>query len=345
MSFLVKIVGVTSKIMRFKADNLPNEVIECIDVAPNNAVAIGTFRPYSSCAVYITDSEGKTHRKLIHNFPISALKFCSLDSSILVSVSDRIRIWNSDSGSLLAVLEAEESDNSVQVCPFTCIDFLPESFLFAVSDTCGSVSVWDASSKQVVEIFQLGSEKLFSLSFVAPGFIACLGETGSVFIIDRQAHQVVCSNSANLVPPCQPMRIAWLHMHSLVAVAFQTSGVVSVFEYSTLSGAANPKLIGSTKPGESIADISWDQAHPTYLVVARDSGLVQVFHKANLESPHFDSRVHAGASCLAWTMDGLLLIGNVSGEVVQTRLPDTLETGGATLLKTDHGSTSYPALA
>jgi WD40 repeat protein len=339
--------------MKFQTAN--GEAVQCIDVAANGAVAVGTFLAYSSCCIYVVDQEGLELQNLLHNFSIAALKFCPTDSSLLVSVSDRIRLWNTVSGSLLAVVEPNDTDENepyspVEMCPFTGIDFAPDSRVFAVTDTRGLCSVWSAetNSCEIIEIFELGvNEKLLDVSFVASNFIACASETGNLFVIDRNAHRVICSNSnavEKIMPRCQPVKLAWLHMHSLVAIAHQTSGVVSVFEFPTLD-SSHPKLIGSTRNGDSIADISWDKVHPQYLVVARDSGIIQVFHIGNLDSPHFDCKIHTGASALAWTADGALLIGTVSGEVVKTSLPDTLRSGGVRLFSSEECAPSFPALA
>jgi WD40 repeat protein len=303
--------------------------------------------------VYIFDDQGLALQKLQHNFPIASLMFCPLDSSLLVTASDQIRVWDAISGKLHAVVSPHGILSAVidqEVCPFTAIDFSTDSYTFAVTDTRGTCSVWDAQTRKPIEVFQLGTdEKLYSVSFVSANVIGCLSETGSLFIIDRSSQKVVCSNGAfdhiGILPRSQPVKLAWLHLHNLVAIAFQTSGLVAVFQVNSLSSPA-PRLLGITTSHstcESIADISWDKHHPQYLVVARDSGVVQVFHKANLESPHFDSRTSHGASALAWTKDGGLLIGNISGEVVKTQLPaDTMETGGPLAFATP---INYPALA
>jgi WD40 repeat protein len=346
--------------MKFHTENHPEEVVECIAVAPNGAIAVGTFRPYSSCAVYVFDDQGLPLQKLPHNFPVASLMFCPLDSSLLVTVSDQIRVWDAISGKLHAVVSphaiivSDEKTSAVidEVCPFTAIDFSTDSsYTFAVTDTRGTCSVWDAQTRKPIEVFQLGTdEKLYSVSFVSPNVIGCVSETGALYIIDRTSQKVVCSNAAldhiAILPRSQPVKLAWLHLHNLVAIAFQTSGLVAVFQINSLS-SPSPRLLGTTKAShstcESIADISWDKLHPQYLVVARDSGVVQVYHKGNLESPHFDSRTPLGASALAWTKDGGLLIGNISGEVVKTQLPaDTMETGGPFAFATP---INYPALA
>jgi WD40 repeat protein len=320
-----------------------DEVINCIDTDGSGRTAIGTFRPYSSCALYIVSASGETLHRLHHNFPVADVKFSAVDSRTVITVSDYVRVWNVDSGQLTMVLSPLK-DDSPDLCPFTAIAVSPDSNTFAVVDIRGLCSVYDGQKKDPVEMFEMSTEKLEGISFVNDNVIGCVGESGSVYVLDRTSHHVVCTQGIEAQPRCQPVKLAWLPNLSLVAVAYQISGSVSVYELTSPIGT--PRLLGSTKPGESIADICWlSQQYPEYLVVARDSGNVEVWNKSNLTSPHFDFRSATGVSAVKGTSQGVL-VGSVDGEVFLSELPERLK--ASEIAPFNHFSqptSSYPALA
>ena len=254
-------------------------------------------------------------------------------------------MWNTESGQLISVTSPHDTD-SPEVCPFTAIDF-GASNLYAVTDAHGFCSIWDLDHKDPVEVFDLGSEKLFDVAFVSDEVVGCLGETGALYVINRPAHQVVCSQGVEAVPRCQPVKLAWLHGLSLVAIANQTSGTVSVYELKSTSDS--PRLLGTTKPGDSIADIVWVKSHPQYFLVARDSGAIEVWNRNNLVAPHFDLKSGSAASAVH-CVESSVLIGTTKGEVVFSELPSRMESQAVASLTYEQrwesrNSDSYPALA
>lgn len=323
----------------WEADN-EDEVINSIDASDPSSIVIGTFRPYSSCTVYIV-SHNETLHRLNHNFSIADAKLSTADPKILITVSDYIRVWNVDSGHLTAVLSPHQSEIP-ELCPFTAVSFAPDSSVFAVVDIRGFCSVWDVNKKDPIEVFEICSEKLYGVSFVNDNVIGCVGESGSLYVLDRSNHHVVCSQGIEAVPRCQPVKLAWLPNLSLVAIAYQISGCVSVYELTTASGS--PRLLGTTKAGDSIADICWLNQFPEYLVVARDSGAVEVWSKNNLSAPHFDFMSQTPVSSVRGTANGVL-VGTVKGEVVFSDLPNILSRSEVVPFTKSTNPVSYPALA
>ena len=327
--------------------NEPDEVVSCIDTSSTGIVAVGTFRPYSTCSVYIYTSTGSLIHRLQHNFPIAGLKISPTDPNILVTVSDHIRVWNISSGQLMSVQTHHETD-APELCPFTAISFSPEGHVFSVTDVGGYCSVWEINKRDPIEVFSLGNEKLYDCTFVTESVIACVGETGAVFVIDRDSHQVICSKGEEAHPRCQPTKLAWIPGLSLVAVAYQTTGMVVVYELK--SSGESPRFLGSTKSNnqESISDICWIKSNPQYLLVARDSGAMEVWNKSNLVSPHFDYKANSLISAVCFNF-GSVLIGDVNGQVVTSQLPSRMEEGGVEVFKTNerwgNKEQSYPALA
>lgn len=312
-----------------------DEVVSSIDCVGTDVV-VGTFREHATCPVY-SFQNGRKVKKFQHNLPVADLKICPSDPTIMVTVSDYIRVWNRVSGELVSVMAPHEV--SPDMCPFTAVDFSPESTVFAVVDVRGFCSVFDAKKTEPIEVFEIGTERLYGVCFVAKDVIACVGESGAIYVIDRLSHQVVCSHGVAVQPPCQPTKLAWLPGKSLVAVANQTAGVFSVFELASM--AASPRLLGSSKPADSIADIKWIPSHPQYLVVARDSGLVEVWNKNNLHAPHFSERMNQSAAAVACS-DAGVFVGTANGEIVVTPLPTSLD---ATQIPPFLHQASYPALA
>ena len=315
-----------------------DEVVSSIHASSgSDSVVIGTFRQFASCPVYVF-ADNKVVRKLEHNFPIADVAVCPADPNILVTVSDFIRVWNKETGDLIAVLAPHES--SPDLCPFTAVKFAPNSTLFAVTDVRGVCSVFDARKLDLpIEVFEIGTERLYGLTFVSAEVVACVGESGSLYVLDRLSHQVLCSRGVDVQPQCQPTKLAWLPGLSLVAVANQASGIFSVFELSSMG--APPRLVGSSKPSESIADMAWIPSHPQYLVVARDSGLIEVWNKNNLHSPHFSENIAQSVSAVA-CVDSGVLVGTAKGQVLSTPLPGGLDQSPiAPFLH----QASYPALA
>ena len=324
-----------------------DEVVNCIDSTPGGVVAIGVFRPYSTCAVYIYDHKGCLTQRLQHNFPISGLKISPTDPSVLVTVSDQVRIWNITNGHLISVLSHFEMDPP-ELCPYTSISFSPEGGVFCTTDISGCCSIWDIAKKAPVEVFSLGPERLYDSSFIANSVIACVGETGSLYTIDRDSHHVVCAQGESVQPRCQPTKLAWIPGLSLVAICYQTSGVVSIYERNSLS--ESPKLLGSTKNmNDSIADLCWIKSNPQYLVVARDSGNIEVWNKSNLTSPHFTYKAPTAVSAVCFNY-GSVLVGDVKGNTVVSQLPARMEEGGVSSFSISRKNEwetnqTYPALA
>ena len=306
-------------------------------------MVVGTFRPYSPCPVYIVSRVNNSIlNRLIHNYPIADLKLSPSDPSMLVTVSDLIRVWNIDSGHLVWV-QSPHGDQVPDLCPFTAVSFAPSSpGIFAVVDVKGFCSVWDTAKKEAVEIYEIASEKLVGVSFVTDNVIGCVGDSGAVYVLDRTKHEAICSQGPqSIVPRCQPVRLAWLPHLSMVAVAYQVTGCVSVYDLSSCS--TTPRLVGTTKSGESIADICWLKSNPEYLVVARDSGAIEVWSRNNLNAPHFDYCCDVGAASLCCANEGVL-IGTIDGRVVCSPLPSNLSANPITAFS-ESPAISYPALA
>jgi WD40 repeat protein len=324
-----------------------DEVINCIDSTAGGVVAIGVFRAYSTCSVYVYDHTGVLSHRLQHNFPISGLKISPSDPSILVTVSDQVRIWNITSGHLVSVLSHFEQDPP-ELCPYTSVSFAPEGNVFCTTDVNGCCSIWDVAKKAPIEVFSLGSERLYDSSFIVNSVIACLGETGSLYTIDRDSHQVVCAHGEAVQPRCQPTKLAWIPGLSLVAVGYQTSGIVCIYEMNALDEA--PKLIGSSKStNDPIADMCWIKSNPQYLLVARDSGTIEVWNRNNLISPHYTYKAPHPVSAVCFNY-GTVLVGDVTGHTVASQLPSRMEEGGVTTFSVSRSKergrgSSYPALA
>jgi WD40 repeat protein len=330
-----------------------DEAVSAIDVCGTNAskVAVGTFRPFSGCGVYLGSRPGfEAPKRLHHNFPIADLKFSSSvnGTQYLVTASDFIRLWNADNGHLLSVM-SPHAEQLPELCPFTAVSFAPSSDVFAVVDIKGFCSVWNVSKGTPLEVYEIASEKLVGVSFVSSNVIGCVGESGALYVLDRSTHEAICSQGAtSVIPRCQPVKLAWLPHLSLVGVAYQVSGCVSLFDLRTPKEA--PRLIGTTSNGGSIADICWLETNPEYLVVARDNGQVQVWSKNNLNAPHFEYR-EANASCLRAVPDGVL-VGTSDGKLVHVALPSNMssnivpEFSDSCMPTIDQEATaSYPALA
>lgn len=337
--------------MRTYATAEPDEVVNVIEVSSTGSIAAGTFKAYSNCSVYVFDgASGSTTARLQHNFPIADIAFSPSDPAVLVTVSDYIRIWNVESGHLLAVLTPHNDTVDSSLCPFTSVAFDPSQNIFCVTDVHGFCSVWDLHKKEPIEVFELGAEKLYDSSFVSTTVIGCVGETGALYVIDRDTHQVVCSQGVQVHPRCQPTKLAWTPGLSLVAVANQTSGVFSIYELT--SAGESPVFIGSSKVStDSIADICWIRSNPQYLVVARDSGSIEVWNRNNLLSPHFDYKGSLPVSALCFNF-GSVLIGDTKGQIVTGDLPPRMEEGGVEPFKRaradnrwSDSDNSYPALA
>jgi WD40 repeat protein len=330
----------------FQTENR-DDVISCID-SRDGRIAVGTFRPFSSCSGYIfAESSKAVIHKLEHNFPIADLKL-SPGAEYLVTVSDYIRVWNADTGRLLSVLSPHASQLP-ELCPFTAVSFAPNGTLFAVVDIRGHCSIWDVASKaSAVTVFELASEKLVGVSFVTENIVGCVGESGALFVMDIASHEAVCSqNAVNVVPQCQPVKLAWLPNLSLVAIGYQISGIVAVFEIR--SAKETPRLVGTTKNNGSIADICWIEKSPEYLCVARDSGAIEIWNKNNLFATHFNCTVDGGAAAvhsladavLIGTSDGRVVLSNLGKDMTRNPVPEFVE---SKMTPIEHQN-SYPALA
>jgi len=337
-----------------------SDVISQIEVSYDESiVGIATFSTEANSTVYLVSaSNGQILHKLHHNFPIADMKFCPRDSSILVTVSDHIRVFKW--GNLSAVLNPHNEQDIVEVCPFTAIDFeSTKGSLFAVTDVRGFCSVWDlnATDDQPIKIYELVSEILYSVSFVTENVIGVVSESGSMFVIDRRTHSAVGTEAQDeCVPACQPRLLAWNHQSSMIAIANQTSGTFAVYELKSIRD--NPKFLGSsprvTKPGSGIACMKWveSQSGAQVLVIARDSGTVEVWNTnySRLDAPVFQISSETSASALSYYWKNCaVLVGLTNGRMSSTKLPEIAST--RTTRKSFTGkfddyleTTNYPAL-
>ncbi len=311
-----------------------SDVISQIEVSyDESTVAIATFSSESSCVLYLVSAvSGETLHKLHHNYPIADMKFCPADSSVIVTVSDHIRVFRW--GNLSAVLNAHSEMDIVEICPYTSVDFeASKGQLFAVTDVRGFCSVWDLSAKDndsPVQIYELVCEILYSVSFVTENVVGVVSESGSLFVIDRRTNSAVCTEAQDeCVPACQPRILAWNHQSSLLAIANQTMGTFSVFEIKSVQD--NPRLIGSSqrvnRAGAGIAALRWveTQSGTQVLVVVRDCGLVEVWNPnfGRLDAPVFEVNVGVGASALSYFWNKWSVVcGLINGHMTLTKLPD-----------------------
>ena len=311
-----------------------SDVVSQIEVSYDESlVAVSTFSTESSSVVYLVSAvSGQILHKLHHNFPVADMKFCPHDSSILVTVSDHIRVFRW--GNLSSVLNAHSEQDLVEICPYTGIDFeSSKGQLFAVTDVRGFCSVWDLNAKDEhpIEIYELVGEIMYSVSFVTENVIGVVSESGSMFVIDRRTHSAVCTEAQDeCVPPCQPRILAWNHQSSMIAIANQTTGTFSVYELKSIRD--NPRFVGSsprmTRAGSGIASLRWveSQSGTQVLVVARDSGLVEVWNPnfGRLDAPVFEvSSGTTGASALSYFWKNCTVVcGLTNGHMTLTKLPD-----------------------
>jgi hypothetical protein len=336
-----------------------SDVISQIEVSYDESlVAIATFSTEANSTVYLVSaSNGQILHRLHHNFPIADMKFCPHDSAILVTVSDHIRVFKW--GNLSAVLNPHNEQDIVEVCPFTAIDFeSSKGALFAVTDVRGFCSVWDLNSTddQAINIYELVSEILYSISFVTENVIGVVSESGSLFVIDRRTHSAVCTEAQDeCVPVCQPRLLAWNHQSSMIAIANQTSGTFAVYELKSIRD--NPKFLGSSprvsKVGSGIACLKWveSQSGAQVLVVVRDSGSVEVWNTnyGRLDAPVFQVSSETSASALSYYWKHCsVLVGLTNGSMISTKLPDIASSRTTRKSFTgkfdDYLDTNYPAL-
>lgn len=304
-------------------------------------IALGTFSHTSSSDVFLRSGESMIRQH--HNFPIADL---AINGGVLVTVSDHIRVFNHQS--LTAVVNPH-GDECVEVCPFTSVNFCAENNkLFVVSDVKGNCSVWSLSSGGVVELVQLialSSEILYSATFVTEQVIACVSESGHIFVFDRRSHTAVCAEAVkDILPPCQPRIMSWMPRCAMVAVGHQISGNFSIFEIRGVG--ETPRIIGTSPTCPvGIAGMTWIQTHPQYIAIVRDDGKVEVWNSNNFSAPHFDFALGNGGSAIACTIDGALLVGTDNGEVIRIELPNEMITAPF-LAKFDdeQPTTSFPAL-
>ena len=323
-----------------------DEVVSAIDQrGAGGLLVIGTTRPFSNSNVY----QPQHGPVLSHNFPIVALKTCPSDPSLLVTISDRIRVWKNDS--LVAVLDPH--DASADVCPFTAVDFFQK--LFAVTDVSGHCSVWSVESQQPLQVYSLGEgRRFYDVCFVSEHIVACVSETGALFVVDRRSHTVVCSELVEAVPSCQPCLLKW--QGTQVLLAHQTAGTVHAMELCSLSQAAGPgpKLVGSSSSNRgSIAAIAWVPNTADFFVLARDSDVVEVWNVKNLNAPYFEYSLGVGkVAASVFVHENTCIIGTTTGELVRTQLPSNMRSDRGWLGVTFDDSnsfnppthTSYPAL-
>ena len=311
-----------------------SDIIGQIEVSyDESTMAISTFSTEGASIVYLV-SKGQIVHKLQHNFPVADMKFSPNDASVLVTVSDHIRIFKW--GNLSSVLSLHNEQDVVEVCPFTSIDFeLSKGNLFAVCDVRGFCSVWDLSSgdDKPVEVYELISEVMYSVSFVTENIIGVVSESGSLFVIDRRTHAAKCTETGDehSVPACQPRLLAWNHNSTMIAIAHQTSGTFSVYQLGSIQD--DPKYIGSSPrisktSGSGIATLRWveTQSGATVLLVGRDSGVVEVWNTnfGRLDAPVFEVNTGgAGVSSLSYLWKSSSVVaGLTNGRLAIMNLPD-----------------------
>jgi len=326
----------------------PGEAISGIDVSSDGSLAaVISFSEHSGSSVYLISTRtGRIEHKIEHNFAVAASEFSPIDSSILVTVSDQIRIFHS--GKLISVLNPHTSTELVEVCPFTGIDFESKGRYFAVTDVRGFCSVWNLHDESPIEVFQLVDEIMYSVSFVTEHIIGVVSESGKLFVIDRRTHAAVCSESDETVPACQPRLLAWDRSTTAIAIGNQMSGKFSVYQQKSLQDPL--VLVGNGSFGKkSISAIAWAN-DGEYLVVARDSGMVEVWNgNGPFDAPLFQNEVGTsgfGVSAIA-PLGNRVLVGTSHGHVIVSKLPESnrRRSGGGRRFGDSPEKKSYPALA
>lgn len=276
-----------------------------------------------------------------HVYPIADLAVCPKDEGIIVTVSEKIRVWSH--GILQSQLDPRETDSEV-CCPFTSVAFASDSSVFGVTDIDGNCSLWDAKSLKNIETYNLSDRILYGVVFIksSPLVFACVDETGSVFVVDRSTEQVTCAEGPSIMPACQPTMITWLGTQ--FCVAFQTSGSVFIYELNSILQAASkgPTLIARVGGSSSISGIS--MLEPNLFVLTRDSGEVEIWKLASNKAQQvWTFKIDIGVSSLT-LVNQEIFVGTPAGRVVSVDWNKALLVGQAVKEFGPTAKNKYPAL-